>query len=57
MRSPNVVEITELLAPIAGESPAGSDLRASRRATSSFAMLKQARTAARRGRTEDRGRR
>jgi type VI secretion system protein ImpA len=47
MRSPNVVDITELLAPIAGESPAGSDLRASRRASGPFAMLKLARTAAR----------
>jgi type VI secretion system protein ImpA len=47
MRSPNVVDITGLLAPIAGDSPAGSDLRASRRAASSFVMLKQARTAAR----------
>jgi type VI secretion system protein ImpA len=47
MRSPNVIDITELVTPIAGDSPAGSDLRASRRASSSFAMLKQARTAAR----------
>ena len=47
MSSPGVLDIMALLAPIPGESPAGSDLRASRRSASSFAMLKQARTAAR----------
>ena len=47
MRSPMVIDIEDVLAPIAGESPAGNDLRASRRASGSFAMLKQARTAAR----------
>jgi type VI secretion system protein ImpA len=47
MHSPGVIDIEDLLAPIAGDSPAGVDLRASRRSSGSFAMLKQARTAAR----------
>ncbi len=47
MRSPSVLDIAALLAPIEDDSPTGSDLRASRRAGGSFAMLKQARSAAR----------
>ena len=47
MRSASVIDVEELLAPIAMETPAGVDLRASRRTSASFAMLKQARAAAR----------
>jgi type VI secretion system protein ImpA len=47
MRTATVLDIEDLLAPIGGESPGGADLRATRRASGSFAMLKQARTAAR----------
>lgn len=47
MRTPSVIDIEDLLGPISAESPAGADPRASRRASGSFAMLKQARTAAR----------
>jgi len=47
MHVPSVLDIAALLAPIAEGLPAGLDLRASRRSSGSFAMLKQARTAAR----------
>lgn len=47
MHSPSVIDIEELLAPIAVDSPAGVDLRAGRRSSGGFAMLKQSRTAAR----------
>src|SRR5271157_170651 len=47
MSSPSVLDMAALLAPIAEDSPAGIDLRESQRASASFAMLKQARTAAR----------
>ncbi len=45
--SPSVVDIAALLAPITEEMAAGINLRASRRAAGSFAVLKQVRTAAR----------
>jgi type VI secretion system protein ImpA len=47
MRSASVLDFEQLLQPINGNSPAGIDLRTSRRPSESLAMLKQARTAAR----------
>ena len=56
MASPEVLDFTKLLAPIAGESPAGSDLRTDIAPLSEFQKVKEERKAARQIETQiDRG--
>src|SRR5262245_4776738 len=47
MSSPEVLDFAKLLQPVAGDKPAGVDLRANRGPTSPYDKLKDARTAAR----------
>jgi type VI secretion system protein ImpA len=47
MASPEIIDLARLLAPIAGESPAGSDIRQDSSPTSHYHSIKTARSAAR----------
>ncbi len=56
MASPEVLDFTKLLAPVSGENPAGSDLRADLSPLSDFQKIKEDRKAARQAENQiDRG--